>query len=56
MKTKCFEKSDWPYYALGIQILKVQKTRVSVDNENFRGPEGRPGPQIMIIMGSKDIS
>ncbi len=26
-KRSVFEKSDWPYYALGVQILKVKKTQ-----------------------------
>ncbi len=55
MKTKVFlKKSDWPYCALGIQILKVRKHRFSMNNENFQERRAEPGPRYDNYGGSKD--
>ncbi len=46
-------KSDWPYYALGIEILKARKHEFfSMNNEDFQGSlQGVPWNPVMIIMG-----
>ncbi len=50
MTQRFFEKSDWPYYALGIQIRKHEFLSA---NENFRE---RANLDLMIIMGVLGVS
>ncbi len=37
-----FSKEDWPYYALGIEILKARQYAYFMNNEELQGsPKGR---------------
>ncbi len=55
MKMRYFSKEDWPYYALGIEILKGSKIHVFLlIARNYRGARSEPGSPVLIVMGGSD--